>query len=68
LTNGFLEANNIQKETFGTLKVVPMLCCTAGNGKSTTLLLNVIQRLVGTVEESPRALIIVSDKEKWLRW
>ena len=37
-----------------------------GSGKSTTIVLNVIQRLAGATEESPRALIIVEDKAKVL--
>ncbi|CAH0336684.1 ATP-dependent RNA helicase DeaD [Flavobacterium sp. CECT 9288] len=66
IDNGFLEANDIQKETFGTLKSGSdaIIVAPAGSGKSTTIVINVIQRLVGSVEESPRALIIVSDKEK----
>ncbi|OUD36392.1 DEAD/DEAH box helicase [Flavobacterium sp. FPG59] len=66
IDNGFLEANDIQKETFGTLKsgADAIIVAPAGSGKSTTIVINVIQRLVGSVEESPRALIIVSDKEK----
>ena len=66
IDNGFLEANDIQKETFGTLKsgADAIIVAPAGSGKSSTIVINVIQRLVGSVEESPRALIIVSDKEK----
>ncbi len=66
IDNGFLDANDLQKETFGTLKsgADAIIVAPAGSGKSTTIVINVIQRLVGTVEESPRALIIVSDKEK----
>jgi superfamily II DNA/RNA helicase len=37
-----------------------------GSGKTTTIVLNVIQQLAGKTEESPRALIIVEDKEKVL--
>lgn len=66
IDNGFLEANDIQKETLGTLKsgADAIIVAPAGSGKSSTIVINVIQRLVGSVEESPRALIIVSDKEK----
>ena len=66
IDNGFLEANDIQKETFGTLKsgADAIIVAPTGSGKSTTIVINVIQRLVGSVEESPRALIMVSDKEK----
>jgi hypothetical protein len=39
--------------------------CNKGSGKS-TIVLNVIQRLAGATEESPRALIIVEDKAKVL--
>ena len=38
----------------------------AGSGKSTTIVLNVIQQLSGHTEESPRALIFVEDKVKVL--
>jgi superfamily II DNA/RNA helicase len=38
----------------------------SGTGKSTTIVLNVIQKLVAEGEESPRALIVVEDKAKVL--
>jgi hypothetical protein len=54
------------KETFSTLKRFGLYYyCTKGR-KSTTIVLNVIQRLAGATEESPRALIIVEDKAKVL--
>ena len=37
-----------------------------GSGKTTTIVINVIQKLAGTNEESPRALIVVEDKNKVL--
>jgi hypothetical protein len=37
-----------------------------GSGKSTTIVINVIQQLVCEGEQSPRALIIVEDKAKVL--
>ena len=43
-----------------------MIIAPKGSGKSTTIVLNVIQRLAGATEESPRALIIVEDKAKVL--
>jgi hypothetical protein len=36
--------------------------------KTTTIVINVIQQLVCEGEQSPRALIIVEDKAKVLRW
>ena len=66
--NGLTEANDIQKETFSTLKSGAdcIIIAPNGSGKTTTIVINVIQKLVGTNEESPRALIIVEDKAKVL--
>nr|WP_315188195.1 DEAD/DEAH box helicase [uncultured Flavobacterium sp.] len=66
--NGLTEANILQMETFSTIKSGAdcMIISPAGTGKSTTIVLNVIQQLAGQTEESPRALIIVEDKEKVL--
>lgn len=68
LENGLTEANAMQKETFSTLKSGSdcIIIAPKGSGKSTTIVLNVIQRLAGANEESPRALIIVEDKAKVL--
>ena len=68
IENGLTEANTMQKETFSTLKSGAdcMIIAPKGSGKSTTIVLNVIQRLAGATEESPRALIIVEDKAKVL--
>ncbi|MEN9908323.1 MAG: hypothetical protein RLZZ540_1472 [Bacteroidota bacterium] len=68
IENGLTEANDIQKETFSTIKsgVDCIIIAPDGEGKTTTIVLNVIQRLIGSVEESPRALIIVEDKAKVL--
>jgi ATP-dependent RNA helicase RhlE len=66
--NGLTEANEIQKETFSTLKSGAdcIIIAPNGSGKTTTIVINVIQKLAGTNEESPRALIIVEDKAKVL--
>jgi len=58
----------LQMETFSTIKSGAdcMIVSPKGTGKSTTIVLNVIQQLAGHTEESPRALIIVEDKEKVL--
>jgi ATP-dependent RNA helicase RhlE len=68
IENGLTEANEMQKETFSTLKSGSdcIIIAPKGSGKSTTIVLNVIQRLAGSNEESPRALIIVEDKAKVL--
>ncbi|MCV9926476.1 DEAD/DEAH box helicase [Flavobacterium sp. LS1R49] len=68
IENGLTEANALQQETFSTLKsgVDCIIVAPKGSGKSTTIVLNVIQQLAGKTEESPRALIIVEDKAKVL--
>ncbi|QOG04076.1 DEAD/DEAH box helicase [Flavobacterium sp. MDT1-60] len=68
IENGLTEANVLQMETFSTIKSGAdcMIISPKGTGKSTTIVLNVIQQLAGHTEESPRALIIVEDKEKVL--
>jgi ATP-dependent RNA helicase RhlE len=65
---GLIEANELQQETFSTLKSGAdcIIISPKGTGKSTTIVLNVIQQLVCEGEESPRALIIVEDKAKVL--
>jgi len=65
---GLTEANDLQQETFSTLKSGAdcIVISPKGSGKSTTIVLNVIQQLVCEGEESPRALIIVEDKAKVL--
>ena len=68
IENGLTEANDLQYETFSTLKSGAdcIVIAPKGSGKSTTIVLNVIQQLVCEGEESPRALIIVEDKVKVL--
>lgn len=68
IENGLTVANAIQQETFSTLKSGAdcIIIAPKGSGKSTTIVLNVIQRLAGETEESPRAMIIVEDKTKVL--
>lgn len=68
IESGLTEANAMQKETFSTLKSGSdcIIIAPKGSGKSTTIVLNVIQQLVCEGEESPRALIIVEDKAKVL--
>lgn len=65
---GLVAANPLQEETFSTLKSGAdcVIIAPEKSGKSTTIVLNVIQQLVAEGEESPRALIIVEDKTKVL--
>lgn len=65
---GLDNANELQQETFSTLKSGAdcIIISPKGSGKSTTIVINVIQQLVCEGEESPRALIIVEDKPKVL--
>ena len=69
IANGLVEANALQKETFSTIKSGAdcLILAPAGSGKTTTIVLNVIQQLVKEGEQSPRALIIVEDKEQVLK-
>jgi superfamily II DNA/RNA helicase len=64
--SGLTEANALQQETFSTIKSGAdcLIVAPKGNGKTTTIVLNVIQQLAGKQEESPRALIVVEDKAK----
>jgi ATP-dependent RNA helicase RhlE len=68
IDSGLTEANELQKETFSTIKsgADAIVVSPKGSGKSTTIVMNVIQQLVCEGEESPRALIIVEDKTKVL--
>jgi ATP-dependent RNA helicase RhlE len=68
IENKLIEANEMQQETFSTLKSGSdcIIVSPKRSGKSTTIVLNVIQQLVEEGEESPRALIIVEDKTKVL--
>jgi superfamily II DNA/RNA helicase len=68
IESGLTKANELQEETFSTLKSGAdcIIIAPKGFGKSTTIVLNVIQQLKEKGEESPRALIIVEDKTKVL--
>lgn len=65
---GLTVPTEVQKETFGTIKSGAdcVICAPGGFGKTTTVVLNVIQKLEKAFEESPRALIMVQDKAKVL--
>lgn len=66
--SGLDEANEIQEDTFSIIKSGAdcMVISPHGTGKTSTIVINVLQQLVAEGEESPRALIIVEDKAKVL--
>ncbi|WP_293889830.1 DEAD/DEAH box helicase [Flavobacterium sp.] len=68
IENGLSEANEMQQETFSTIKsgADAVIQSAGGTGKTTTIVLNVIQKLEKTLDEITRALIIVENKEKVL--
>jgi superfamily II DNA/RNA helicase len=68
IENGLTEANEMQLETFSTIKsgADAVIKSAGGTGKTTTIVLNVIQKLEKTFDESTRALILVETKEKVL--
>lgn len=68
IENGLTEANEMQQETFSTIKsgADAVIQSAGGTGKTTTIVLCVIQKLEKTLDESTRALIIVENKEKVL--
>jgi len=68
IRNGLTEANELQEETFSTIKsgADAVIQSGKGSGKTTTIVMNVIQKLKEPFEESPRALIFVDDKPQVL--
>ena len=68
IESGLTEANELQEETFSPIKsgVDLVIQSPKGTGKTTTLVLNIIHKLKEPMEESPRALIMVEDKQKVL--
>lgn len=68
IDNGLVEANELQQETFSTIKsgVDAVIQSQEGSGKTSTIVLNVIQRMEKSMGESTRALILVENKERVL--
>jgi ATP-dependent RNA helicase RhlE len=68
IENGLIEPNELQRDTFSTIKSGAdcVLVSPKVTGKSTTIVINVIQRMEKAMGESTRALILVEDKEKVL--
>jgi ATP-dependent RNA helicase RhlE len=62
---GLTEANELQQETFSAIKsgVDVVIQAPKGSGKTTTIVLNVIQKMEKAIGESTRALVLVQDKE-----
>lgn len=67
--NELIEANELQQETFSSIKsgVDVVVQSPNGSGKTTTIVLNVIQRMEKAIGESTRALVLVEDKERVLQ-
>lgn len=65
---GLTEATELQRETFGSIKSGAdcVICGPTEEGKTTAIVINVIQKLEKEFMESPRALIFVQDKPKML--
>jgi len=65
---GLTKPTSLQKETFSTIKSGAdcVISAPSSEGKTTAIVINVIQRLEKEFQESPRALIIVSEKVKVL--
>lgn len=63
--NGIETPTETQKDCFGTLKsgADAVVIMPKGEGKSTTIVYTVIQKLEKAVGESTRALVVVKDKE-----
>ena len=63
---GLTKPTELQKETWGTIKSGAdcVFLADSSLGKTTTIVISVIQRLEKEFEESPRALIFVKDKAK----
>jgi superfamily II DNA/RNA helicase len=66
IENGLTEANNLQQNTFSSLKsgADAVIQSPPKTGKTTTIVLNVIQRLQKAEGESTRALIVVETRDK----
>lgn len=64
--NHLTHSNEMQEATFATIKSGAdcVLAAPAGSGKTTTLVINIIQRMEKAVGESTRALVLAENKEK----
>lgn len=68
--NNLIEANELQAESWSTIKSGAdcVIIAPEGSGKTTTIVINTIQKLEKAQGESTRALIFAQDKEKVLEY
>jgi len=68
IENDLTVANEMQEATWSSIKSGAdcVVVSPGGSGKTTTLVLNVVQKMDKAAGESTRALILVEDKEKML--
>lgn len=66
--NGFTESTELEQICISKIKSGRDLLCVAGkdSGKSTTIVVSVLQRLKAELGDNPRAVIIVANKERAL--
>jgi len=66
--NGFTESTELEQICIPRIKSGRDLICIAGkgSGKSTTIVVSVLQRLKAELEDNARAVIVVADKERAL--
>ena len=66
IQSGIQEANELQRNTFSTIKsgVDCLVIAPENSGKTTLIVLSVIQKLEKAFEQSPRALIMVADRDR----
>lgn len=66
--NGFTESTELEQICIPRIKSGRDMLCMAGkgSGKSTTLVVSVLQRLKAELEDNPRAVIVVANKERAL--
>ena len=64
--NGLIESTGLQHACIPKIKSGRDVICMAdnGTGKSTTIVISVLNKLKASLDDNPRALIVVADKEK----
>jgi len=66
--NGFTESTSLEQICIPKIKSGRDLLCIApnGSGKTTTIVVSVLQRLKSSLDDNPRAIIVVQNKERAL--
>jgi superfamily II DNA/RNA helicase len=66
--NGFTESTSLEQICIPKIKSGRDLLCIApnGSGKTTTIVVSVLQRLKSSLDDNPRAIIVVHNKERAL--